>query len=163
MEEEKIEQYEKFNSEEEENRYYGNVYELALEKLAEISTSLKDWLSHLLMTAATILGFLAALNPAKQSDPLYIRICFLLAILMLVFVLLLGGVSLYGVVFEKRTYYENFVEELSKSVDCHRRMRLIMPDGKILFSICEKDAYICFGLFFLVLIVYLILSLFVAS
>lgn len=163
MEEEKIEPRERFNNEDEEHRYYGNVYELALKNLGEINTSLKDWLSHLLMIAATILGFLAALNPAKQSDPLYIRICFLLAILMLVFVLLLGGVSLYGVVFEKRTYYDNFVEELGKSVDCHRRMRPIMPDGKILFLICERGAYICFGLFFLVLIVYLTLSLFVAA
>lgn len=162
-EEEKIEPHEKFKSEEEELCYYGEVYKSALNSVNEINTALKDWLSHLLMIAATILGFLSALNPVKQTDLLCIRVCFLLAILLLVFVLLLGGVSLYGVVFEKRSYLSNFQEELGKSVDYHRRMKPIMPDGKVLFLICERCAYICFGLFFLVLIVYLILSLFVAS
>ena len=95
----KIEPHEQFNSEDEELCYYGKVYESVLNKLDAVNTSLKDWLSHLLMIAATLLGVLAALNPVKQTDPICIRICFLLAVLLLVIVLLLGGVSFYGVVF----------------------------------------------------------------
>lgn len=157
---EKIEPHEKFNSEEEELCYYGKVYESVLNKLDAVSTSLKDWLSHLLIIAATLLGVLTALSPVKQTDPVHIRICFLLAVLLLVFVLLLGGISLYGVVFEKRTHFENYAKELGESVREHRKMRPTMPDGRKLFLICETGSYICFGLFFLVLILYLILSLF---
>ena len=159
----KIEPHEQFNSEDEELCYYGKVYESVLNKLDAVNTSLKDWLSHLLMIAATLLGVLAALNPVKQTDPICIRICFLLAVLLLVLVLLLGGVSLYGVVFEKRTHFENYAKELGESAKYHRKMRPTMPDGKRLFLICEKGSYICFGLFFLALILYLILSLFVVS
>ena len=136
----KIEPHEQFNSEDEELCYYGKVYESVLNKLDAVNTSLKDWLSHLLMIAATLLG-----------------------VLLLVLVLLLGGVSLYGVVFEKRTHFENYAKELGESVKYHRKMRPTMPDGKRLFLICEKGSYICFGLFFLALILYLILSLFVVS
>lgn len=155
-----VEPHENFNSEDEELRYYGKVYESVLNKLDAVNTSLKDWLSHLLMIAATLLGVLVTLSPVKQTNPICIRICFLLAVLLLVFVLLLGGVSLYGVVFEKRTHFENYAKELGESVKSHRKMRPTMPDGKRVFSICETGSYICFGLFFLVLILYLILSLF---
>ena len=64
----KIEPHEQFNSEDEELSYYGKVYESVLNKLDAVNTSLKDWLSHLLMIAATLLGVLAALNPVKQTD-----------------------------------------------------------------------------------------------
>lgn len=154
------EPHEKFNSKEDELRYYGNIYEMLLASINEINTALRGWLSHLLLIAATLLGVLAALSPVKQTAPMSVRICFLMAILSLVAVLLLGGVSLYGTVYEKRTYLDNFEKELGESVDSHRRMRPIMPGGKRLFLLCERGSYICFGLFFLALIVYLTLSLF---
>lgn len=130
----------------------------ALQEIArEENKTLCFWLRHILLVISPLLGILISLQDTSQCN-LYARLCFALACILLALGMLGLFVALYShSAMSARSLREAYSRELQDAVREHRSMRPVGANIPKYALFCEKAAYACIGIAFLLLAVYSLL------
>ena len=131
--------------------YYSQLQDLV--KLQEQAADKKEsFAQHILIAASSILAIIVALHPIDESLHLYIRLVFVLAVVLFALGILLICITTYDYSRYKEEAFVKFHQEIQSAQKAGRMVGPVFGDKKKRTLFCEKCSFelLIIGLFLLV-------------